>query len=71
MTLDSYLRDNAISATDFAATIGLTEASVSRIRRGEQNISRETIRLIVENTGGAVSADELVFHSPSIAERGA
>lgn len=61
MTLDQYLRDNQISAADFAAKLNLSEASLSRIRRGDQNITRETIRQIVEASGGEVTAECLVF----------
>ena len=51
MNLDTYLRDHSISGADFAAQLGISEASLSRIRRGDQNITRETIRQIVEQTG--------------------
>lgn len=61
MTLDDYLRDQQISGADFAARLNISEASLSRIRRGEQNITRETIRQIVEETGGVVTAEVLVF----------
>jgi hypothetical protein len=61
MTLDDYLSQPGITATDFAAKVDLTEASVSRIRKGQQNISRDVIRRIVAASGGAVTADELVF----------
>lgn len=62
MDLDTYLRDERISGADFAAELGMSEASLSRIRRGDQNITRETIRLIVEKTAGKVTAEALVFH---------
>lgn len=61
MSLDEFLRSDATSAKALAAALGISEASLSRIRRGEQNITRETIRAIVEATGGAVTAEELVF----------
>lgn len=67
MTLDQYLRAHGITGKELAERIGVTEASLSRIRRGEQNISRDTIRLIVETTGGAVTADDLVFHPVHVA----
>ena len=62
MDLDSYLREERISGADFAAQLGMSEASLSRIRRGDQNITRETIRSIVEASGGKVTAEALVFH---------
>ena len=61
MDLDTYLRESGTDAAAFAERVGLTPASISRIRRGEQNITRETIRQIVEATGGAVTAEALVF----------
>jgi len=67
MTLDLYLSENAIKGVDFAATLGISEASLTRIRRGEQNISRDLIRRIVEATGGAVTSDALVFHGAEAA----
>lgn len=69
MTLDDYLRTDGVSAKALAAELHISEASLSRIRRGEQNITRETIRQIVEATAGAVTADDLVFHvSPVTAD---
>lgn len=65
MDLDTYLRDNGISGATFAAGLAISEASLSRIRRGEQNIGREMIRQIVELTGGVVTAEALVFHGAS------
>lgn len=61
MTLDDFLNDFPGGARAFAPLIAMTETSLSRIRRGEQNISRATIRQIVEATGGAVTANDLVF----------
>lgn len=61
MDLDSYLRANGISGTEFAVLLDITEASLSRIRRGNQNISRDLIRRIVELTGGSVTLESLVF----------
>ncbi len=61
MDLDTYLRETGTDAAAFAERVGLTTASISRIRRGQQNISRETIRAIVAATDGAVTAEALVF----------
>lgn len=65
MTLDQYMTDNAITGVQLAAALEISEASLTRIRRGEQNISRDLIRRIVQATGGVVTAEDLVFHSPS------
>lgn len=61
MDLDTYLRSTGTSGVEFAATVGVTEASLSRIRRGKQNITRDLIRRIVEKTGGQVTIEDLIF----------
>lgn len=71
MDLDCYLRENGISGSEFAAMIGVSEASLSRIRRGDQNITRETIRQIVAATSGAVTAEALVFGHHGLDDTGA
>lgn len=68
MTLDSYITETGVTGVELAARLGISEASLTRIRRGEQNIARDLIRRIVEATDGAVSADDLVFgdiHGPT------
>lgn len=71
MNLDQYLTARGIKGMDFAAQLEISEASLTRIRRGEQNISRDLIRRIVEATGGAVTSDALVFHDNVIMAEGA
>lgn len=62
MTLDAYLRaEGAPSAADFAAAVGISEASLSRIRKGIQNVSRDTMRDIIAKSGGKITADSLVL----------
>lgn len=61
MTLDAYLTKHSISGADFAALLGISEASLSRIRAGKQNITRELMRKIVEHSKGKVSLTSLVF----------
>ncbi len=61
MNLDDYLTITGTKGVDFALAIGVSEASLTRIRRGEQNISRDLIRRIVEATNGLVTSDDLVF----------
>ena len=63
MTLDQYLSlADAPTATQFGMRCDpqLTAASISRIRRGDQNITRDTMRGIIEASGGLVTADDLV-----------
>lgn len=40
--------------------VGLSEASISRIRKGEQNITRDVMAAIIDASGGKVTADALV-----------
>jgi DNA-binding transcriptional regulator YdaS (Cro superfamily) len=60
MTLNEYF---AASPTDkpaeLAARVGLSAASMSRARKGWQNLSLDTISAIVRETGGKVTADDL------------
>lgn len=60
MTLDAYLTSAGMTGTEFAATVGLTEASVSRIRKGQQNISRDVMRRIIAASDGKITAAALV-----------
>ncbi|MES2157504.1 MAG: helix-turn-helix transcriptional regulator [Pseudomonadota bacterium] len=60
MTLDHYLSQAGMTAADFGALIQVSEASVSRIRKGEQNLSRNLMRRIIEASGGKVTADGLL-----------
>ena len=61
MTLNDYLEAKSISGADFAALVGVSEASLSRIRKGEQNITRELMQRIITASGGKIKADTLVF----------
>ncbi|MBY8826090.1 helix-turn-helix domain-containing protein [Sphingomonas colocasiae] len=61
MTLDDYLTSEDITAADFGGRVGLSEASISRIRKGEQNITRDVMRRIIAASGGKISAEGLVL----------
>lgn len=63
MTLDQFLNlPGSPTASEFGAKCSppISGASVSRIRRGEQNITRETMIAIIAASGGIVSADGLL-----------
>lgn len=67
MTLDQYLKiPGSPTAAEFGARCKppLSEASISRIRRGEQNISRAVMLAIIEASDGIVTADGLVRAAP-------
>ncbi|WPZ05515.1 hypothetical protein [Pelagerythrobacter marinus] len=64
MTLDQFLKaPNAPSAAEFAKSVGVSEVSLWRIRKGEQNCTRDTMRAIIAASGGRVTAESLV-HAP-------
>lgn len=62
MTLDQFLRsDGAPTAAEFGAKVGLSEASISRIRKGRQNITRDLMRAIVAASDGKVTPEGLML----------
>lgn len=63
MTLDQFLNlPGAPTASEFGAKCepAISGASISRIRRGEQNITRDTMLAIIKASGGLISAAGLV-----------
>lgn len=64
MTLDAYLSLDGNTAAALAERAGTTGASINRILYGDQKPSTDMIKRIVEATGGAVTADDLVFGAP-------
>lgn len=59
MTLDTYLKAGTDSASALATRCGVSAASISRIRKGEQNISLSLARRIEAETNGAVTLADL------------
>ncbi len=65
MTLDQYLSlPGSPSPAEFGAKVNLSEASISRIRKGKQNVTRDVMRLIIEHSGNIVTADGLLRSCP-------
>lgn len=62
--LSRYLVAHGLTAQAFAATVGTTAGSMSRILNGRQDPSFGMIRAIVDATNGSVTADDLVFGVP-------
>lgn len=60
MKLDSWLQEKGITAKGFAVEVGLTGASISRLRRGLQRPTLDTIEAIRTATDGAVDAVDFV-----------
>lgn len=64
MTLDEFLRREALTEGAFAALIGTTQATVNRYRRGLRVPPRPVMRRISDATGGCVQAND--FHVAEI-----
>lgn len=60
MTLDDYLNSGEQTPGELAAKVGISEASLSRIRRGEQNTTRDVMLRIIAASGEKVTADGLL-----------
>lgn len=58
--LDSYLAGQGIANADFARRLGVSEATVSRLRRNKQAPSFALVARIRAATNGAVSADDFL-----------
>jgi DNA-binding transcriptional regulator YdaS (Cro superfamily) len=59
MTLDDYMIREDLTNAAFASMIGRSEATVWRIRYGEDDPSATTARAIVRATRGAVTHNDL------------
>lgn len=58
MHLSDYMTIHQLSDDDVASALGLTRASVSRLRRRKMRPDWKTIDKIKEFTGGQVTADD-------------
>jgi transcriptional regulator with XRE-family HTH domain len=58
--LDRYLESNGIRNGAFAALVGASEATISRLRNGKQTPSYALVRKIAEVTGGAVLPNDFM-----------
>jgi len=56
--LSSYLAAQGLSVSEFASLVGLSGASVSRLKRGLQWPDKDTVRRIELATGGQVTAND-------------
>jgi hypothetical protein len=57
MTLDAYLKANKLTNVAFAARVGVDQSTIARLRAG-QVPGRELMRMIFDETGGDVRADD-------------
>ena len=63
MTLSQYLKMNGLRYAEFAARIGRSEATVSRLVRGLHRPDWDTMEAIQKETGGAVTPNDFVRDS--------
>jgi len=69
MTLDQYLSTAEITAAEFGGRCDppISEASISRIRRGDQNISRDVMLRIIAASDGKITAEGLLARRQGLA----
>lgn len=58
MKLETYLTENNIRPSVFAAEIGVAPSTITRLIKGERSPRLDLIMLIKEKTGGAVTAED-------------
>jgi len=65
MKLIDFLSEQGISQADFAGSIGVSPATVSRYITGDRAPSSIRVRKIKEVTNGRVTADDLLCGEPA------
>lgn len=60
MTLTEWRAQEGFTMTQAAERLGLTQPTISRIEAGKQWPDKDTIKVIVDRTGGAVTANDLI-----------
>lgn len=63
--LDDYLRSNDLTNAAFAQKLGVSEATVSRVRNGKQTPSWDLIIGISTATDGAITPNDFLPHQAS------
>lgn len=64
MKLSEYMKTEGVTATAFAAKIGRSVATISRLARGLRAPDWPTMRAIAEATGGAVQPNDFYDEPP-------
>lgn len=59
MRLSAWFKLTGTKRLHFADKLGVAAPTVTRIERGEQNIPLSLVDRVVENTSGAVTANDL------------
>lgn len=58
MKLETYLTENKIKPSAFAAEIGVSPSTITRILNGERSPGLPLVMLIKERTSGAVTPED-------------
>lgn len=64
MNIDSYIRSNGITATEFATRCGISPSNISKYRAGKLIPTQDVMRRIYDATGGAVTANDFYGLAP-------
>lgn len=60
MTIDDYLKRSGKTAAAYAEGAKISEASLARIRRGEQNVTADVIARLIAASDDQVTADGII-----------
>ncbi len=60
MKLAQYLSDQGLTDEAFAATVGISQSQISRLKRGISRPSWETLAAIEKVSGGLVTASDFL-----------
>ncbi|MGE0575415.1 MAG: helix-turn-helix domain-containing protein [Reyranella sp.] len=60
MKLDTYLAEEGLTETRFAALVGISQPHVNRLRAGKAWPARDLVERIRAVTGGKVTADDFL-----------
>lgn len=67
MKLETYLSQNDIKPSAFAAEIGVAPSTITRLIKGERSPRLDLIMLIRDKTGGKVTADDFFAAAGEVA----
>ena len=69
MRLEDWMRARGVSDEELADRVGVSRASISRIRRSKMNVSMATAQRIYAATDGAVQPNDLAHLELSLRRR--
>lgn len=60
MRLDTYLSQQGVRPSTFAAEVGVAPSTITRLLKGERTPGLDLIAKIIRSTNGAVTADDFL-----------